>query len=91
MDASHKLNEWGIARILATNAALPAGEREVYMKDAKTYPIELETGKMQFLEAMAAKYGLPDAGKAVRCLINYARENPDKHADMFEEVRCLDC
>ena len=61
------------------------------MKDPQTYPIELETGKMQFLEEMAAKYGLADAGKAVRCLINYARENPDKHADIFEEVRCLDC
>ena len=61
------------------------------MKDARSYPIELETEKFEFLEAMSAKYGLPDAAKAVRCLINYARENPDKHADMFEEVRCLDC
>lgn len=61
------------------------------MKDARPYPIELETDKMQFLEAMAAKHGLTDASKAVRCLVNYARENPDKHADIFEEVRCLDC
>ena len=61
------------------------------MKDAKPYEIELETVKMQFLEEMVAKYGLTDAGKAVRCLVNYARENPDKHADIFEEVRCLDC
>jgi hypothetical protein len=61
------------------------------MKDARSYPIDLETEKIQFLEAVAAKYGLPDTAKAVRCLINYARENPDKHADMFEEVRCLDC
>ena len=61
------------------------------MKDAKAYPLELETGKLQFLEEVAAKYGLTDAGKAVRCLINYARENPDKHGDIFEEVRCLDC
>lgn len=61
------------------------------MKDARPYPIELETEKMQFLEAMAAKHGLADASKAVRCLVNYARENPDKHADIFDEVRCLDC
>jgi len=61
------------------------------MKDSKPYEIDLETVKMQFLEEMAAKYGLTDAGKVVRCLVNYARENPDKHADMFEEVRCLDC
>jgi hypothetical protein len=61
------------------------------MKDARPYSIELETEKMQFLEAMAAKFGLPDAAKAVRCLVNYARENPDKHAEIFEDVRCLDC
>jgi hypothetical protein len=64
---------------------------EVDMKDALTFPIDLESGKIEFLEAMAAKYGLADAGKAVRCLINYARENPEKHADIFDEVRCLDC
>lgn len=61
------------------------------MKDAKAHSIELETAKLQFLEEMAAKYGLPDAGKAVRCLINYARENPDRHQEIFDEVRCLDC
>jgi hypothetical protein len=61
------------------------------MKDATSYPIELEPAKIQFLEEMAAKYGLPDAAKAIRCLINYARDNADKHADIFEDVRCLDC
>lgn len=61
------------------------------MKDPKPYEIELETEKMQFLQAMATQYGLSDVGKAVRCLINYARENPDKHAEIFDEVRCLDC
>ena len=65
--------------------------REVRMKDARPYPIELETAKKQFLDEIAAKYGLADAGKVVRCLINYARENPERHADMFDEVRCLDC
>ena len=44
-----------------------------------------------FLQEMAAKYGLAYAGKAIRCLINYARENADKQRDIFEEVRCLDC
>jgi hypothetical protein len=61
------------------------------VKDAKAFPIELESEKAQFLEEIVAKYSLPDAGKAVRCLINYARDNPDKHADIFEEVRCSAC
>ena len=39
----------------------------------------------------AEKYGLADSGKAVRCLVNYARENPDKLDDIFGEIRCLDC
>jgi hypothetical protein len=51
----------------------------------------METIKVQFLEEMATRYGLADASKAVRCLINYARENPDRQAEIFEEVRCLDC
>ena len=61
------------------------------MKDAVAYPIELESEKTKFLQEMMTKYGLPDLGKAVRCLINYARENPDKQPDIFEAVRCADC
>jgi hypothetical protein len=61
------------------------------VKDATAYSIELEREKMQFLEEIVAKFALPDTGKAVRCLINYAREHPDKHTDIFEEVRCSNC
>lgn len=61
------------------------------MKDQRPFTVTLESGKVQFLEEVARKYGLPDAGKAIRCLINYAREHPDRHEDIFAEVRCLDC
>jgi len=61
------------------------------MKDQQPQTIELESGKVQFLEEMAAKYGLPDIGKAVRCLVNYARENPERLDEIFDEVRCSDC
>jgi hypothetical protein len=60
-------------------------------KDARAYPIELESEKVEFLEQMVQQHGLADVGKAVRCLINYAREHTDKHADIFDEVRCADC
>jgi hypothetical protein len=60
-------------------------------KDGTPFTVELETEKLEFLQKMAQDHGLPDAGKAMRCLINYARENPDRHADIFDEVRCLDC
>jgi hypothetical protein len=60
-------------------------------KDATPHSIELESEKVAFLNEISAKYGLGDIGKAIRCLVNYARENPDRHAEIFDEVRCLDC
>jgi len=61
------------------------------VKDAHACPIELEAEKVAFLQQMADAYGLPDIGKAVRCLVNYARENPDQQQAIFGEMRCLDC
>jgi hypothetical protein len=61
------------------------------VKDAASYTIDLVNDQRRFLDEMAAKYGLPDVGKAVRCLVNHARENPDQHEAIFGEVRCLDC
>jgi hypothetical protein len=61
------------------------------MKDASAFSVDLESAKVKFLQEMAQRFGLPDAGKAIRCLIDYAREHPDLHATIFGEVRCVDC
>ena len=61
------------------------------MKDKIEQTILLEPAKVEFLEKMAQSYQLPDVGKAVRCLIDYARENPDQQAVIFGEVHCNDC
>jgi hypothetical protein len=61
------------------------------MKDLAPHSIELESDKVKFLDEMTKKYDLADIGKAVRCLVNYARENQDKLDEIFGEVRCLDC
>jgi hypothetical protein len=61
------------------------------MKDKTQQNIPLELEKVQFLQQMANAYGLEDVGKAVRCLVNFARENPDRHEEIFGQVRCLDC
>ena len=61
------------------------------MKDKAEHSIPLEPAKVEFLQEMAKSYQLPDIGKAVRCLIDYARENPDKQAAIFAEVHCQDC
>ena len=60
-------------------------------KDGTPFSVELETEKLEFLQKMAKQFGLPDEGKVIRCLINYARERPERHAEIFDEVRCLDC
>jgi hypothetical protein len=61
------------------------------MKDKVEKTVDLEAEKIAFLEQMVKDHHLSNIGKALRCLINYARENPDKHDDIFNEVRCLDC
>jgi len=61
------------------------------MKDYAARPIELDSAMVEYLENVAQQHSLPDLGKAVRCLINYARENPDRHDEIFGEVRCLGC
>ncbi len=61
------------------------------MKDKQSYAIEMEPAKAQFLEEMVRQHGLTDMGKAVRCLIDYAREHPEAHDAIFDEVHCVDC
>jgi hypothetical protein len=61
------------------------------MKDLQPHQIQLDSAMVAFLQDAAKKYSLTDVGKAVRCLINYARENPDKSNEIFDEVRCLEC
>jgi hypothetical protein len=57
-------------------------------KDKQPYTVELDQLKVEFLEEMAKKYDLPDMGKAMRCLIDYARENPAAQESIFTEIRC---
>jgi hypothetical protein len=61
------------------------------MKDYTPRSIALDSSMVQYLEEVAKRYSLSDTGKAVRCLINYARENPDRGKEIFDEVRCAGC
>jgi hypothetical protein len=61
------------------------------MSDMQTREIQLKPAMIQFLDEAVKKYKLEDHGKALRCLINYVRENPGKTDEIFTEVRCLDC
>ena len=53
--------------------------------------IQLKPEQAAYLDEAVKAFKLEDAGKALRCLINYARENPEKRDDIFGEVRCADC
>ena len=61
------------------------------MSELQSHDTPLKAGQREFLEEVTRTFKLPDTGKAVRCLINYAREHPDKQEEIFGEVRCLDC
>ena len=53
--------------------------------------IPLKPEQVAYLDEAVKAFDLDDAGKAVRILINYARENPDKGNEIFDEVRCMGC
>jgi hypothetical protein len=61
------------------------------MKDYQARPVDLDSAMVAYLEEVAKKYSLSDTGKALRCLVNYARENPERSDEIFDTVRCLGC
>ena len=61
------------------------------MKDYVAQPIDLDSEMVEYLERAVKEFSLSDMGKAVRCLINYARDNPDRRREIFDEVRCVGC
>lgn len=58
--------------------------------DKTAHSFDLVADQAAFLQAMADEHSLPDAGKALRCLIDYAMEEADRDA-IFTQVRCLRC
>ena len=56
----------------------------------KTVTFEVQDDLLQMLCAAAEKYKLPDANKALRCLLDYAATDGDWDT-IFSEVRCSRC
>jgi len=62
------------------------------MSAMETRQIPLKADQIAYLDEAIKAFGIDDAGKAVRILINYARENPDKRNEIFGDVHCTgDC
>ena len=54
--------------------------------------IQLKPDQIAYLDEAVKTFGLPDTAKALRILINYAKENPDKRDEIFSDIHCTgDC
>ena len=53
--------------------------------------VSLHQEQIEYLVEVGQKYNLPDAGKAIRCLLNFAIEKPEQADAIFSEVRCRAC
>ena len=51
---------------------------------------EINRDSQEFLESMVEKYGLADASKAMRCLLDYAASDGDTD-EIFKKIRCNRC
>ena len=51
---------------------------------------EINQDSQKFLESMVEKYGLADASKALRCLLDYAESEGDTD-EIFKKIRCNRC
>lgn len=55
------------------------------------YTFELNDRQQQFLARMVEKWKLPDEGKAVRILIDFAMHESGEQQRIFEPIRCSGC
>ena len=61
------------------------------MSRAEEQTVMLKDRQMTYLQEMAGKYNLPDASKALRCLIDFAISSAEEESRIFSEIRCNDC
>ena len=61
------------------------------MSNKQSITVDLTQDQLDYLDKMIEKYGLPDRGKAIRCVVNFPRDTPAEEDRVFGEVRCLDC
>ena len=73
------------------NKYLALINREQNMSDKKILvSFEIYDEANEMLESIAEKYDLPDASKAIRCLLDYAAKDGDWD-EIFKVIRCRHC
>lgn len=61
------------------------------MSDKKiSVSFEIYDEANEMLKSIAEKYDLPDASKAIRCLLDYAAKDGDWD-EIFKVIRCRHC
>lgn len=53
--------------------------------------VDLEPIQLRYLETMMSRYAIPDLGKAVRVLVNFAMAVPEQEESIFKKTRCRHC
>ena len=53
--------------------------------------VDLEPAQLRYLETIMARYAIPDLGKAVRVVVNFAMAAPDEEERIFKKTRCRHC
>ena len=61
------------------------------MSIKEQYTIELNDRQYEYLQRMVKKYDLPDEGKAVRILVDFAMHEPGEEDRLFTDIRCSGC
>ena len=57
----------------------------------ETYEIELNPDQMAFVRSAKDQFSLADESKTIRIVLDYLITNPDVHASVFSQRRCLRC
>ena len=61
------------------------------MSNKQSIEVELTEKQIEYIDEMVERFMLPDRSKAIRCLINFPREEKSEEERVFGEIRCLDC
>ena len=57
----------------------------------ESYALDLNLDHMEFIRSTQEKFRIADESKVVRIAMDYLLMNPDLHATVFGEPRCLRC
>ena len=61
------------------------------MSNKQSIEVELTEKQIEYIDGIVERFMLPDRSKAIRCLVNFPRDEKSEEERVFGEIRCLDC